>query len=243
MRPLISIALFIVLPGVVLAFWQSLIWLISEEQTVLIIGSGFLAGIICSKILSRLFPGIRVFEHELIHAIAALCFLKKINTFRFNAHQGYVEHSGGVGGELAEDIIGLAPYMLPVFALVSVLIRPLVNPDWIIWLDAWIGFCLGAHALRSFGDTVRSIRNPVFIRMDSDQYTYSDIARRGVSYSLLFIVTFSLAVHGLLFMMIFQGYNGAEIWSRIVWHHSQTFTQEIATLLSSMEQWPTFVMR
>jgi hypothetical protein len=242
MRPFIIAAIIIFLPGVFLAFWQSLVWLAATQPVATLIGLGFLCGLICDYLLRNSLPGLRVFEHELTHALAALLCLRKVNSFVVTAHQGgYVSHSGGFGGDLADDFIGLAPYMLPLLAMVSVLIRPWISVEWLTWFDLWIGFTLGGHALRGLRDTKNAIRHPVFLRTGTNEYTRSDIASRGISYSLLFIACFGLALHGLMFFMLLRGYSGATLWAQIVWQHSQWLPETLPKIMAAMPEMQTLV--
>ena len=89
----------------------------------------FLAGaavgvIVCRPLLRRL-PVLETFEHELTHAVAALCLLRGVRRFKVTWRRGgYVEHQSG--SRLGDDVIGLAPYMVPTATLAAALFTPLV---------------------------------------------------------------------------------------------------------------------
>ena len=89
-----------------------------------------LGAMVTHFILLRI-DGLDTFEHELAHALVALLFLRQITRFvSTRSSGGYVQHSGGFGGELGNHMIGLAPYYLPTFTIASVLFRPIVPMSW-----------------------------------------------------------------------------------------------------------------
>jgi len=139
MRILIGAILFIFIPGVAVAFYQSVLSIINYTYWSLALGISL--GCAIDYFFLRRIPGFSTFEHELTHALVALLFLKRITGFTATRWSGgFVEYSGGYGGKIAEHIIGLAPYSIPTLAVIMTLIRPWVQPTWYMWFDIGLGF-------------------------------------------------------------------------------------------------------
>ena len=86
----------------------------------------FAIGFVAFFIL-RLLPFIRrneemlqTFTHELTHTIVAVMFFRKIHYFHAEERSGVMGHSGGKFGQ---NFITLAPYCLPIFTYVFLLLR------------------------------------------------------------------------------------------------------------------------
>ena len=115
---------------------------------------GTVLGIFFDLAVVRRISGLDTFRHEVGHALTALVFFRRIDRFVVTRHGGEVYHSGGFGGELADDIIGLAPYTIPVLYLSSVLVRPFFLSRWFPWFDVWVGFAFGLHLWGNFRDII-----------------------------------------------------------------------------------------
>jgi len=209
------------LPGAIHAAWWGLMQLFLMEHVwppILwgISGGGVLYFFALSR--SRMLV---TFEHELTHAIVAKVFLRRVDAFVVTSDRGgSVSHSGGFGGRIADDIIGLAPYFLPTLTFLSVLFKPFVSHGTLFALLAWIGATLSYHILSG----IREIRLAWTKRRchssGSGGWVMSDIGRRGYLYSTLFIAVASLAVHGIIFSILAWDYPGIKDWARTVWQGS-----------------------
>lgn len=178
---------------------------------------GTILGLIIDQIMLRHWPGFETFEHEVTHAIVALFCLRKIRRFVVTRHGGgYVEHQGSFGGLLAEDLIGFAPYILPTFTVISVLFRPWVDLPYRPWFDGWIGFTLGFHTWSTLRETKEAWTHRAFAAAGTGETMKSDLGRRGLIFSSIYIATTTTAIHGLVLALILGGYGGFGMWYRTV---------------------------
>ncbi len=89
-----------------------------------------------------------VFGHELTHWLAAKATFHRTGAFRLGFTRGAVEIEGSSG------LVALAPYVCPVFLLLSgglaafVSLLPLSLPPWVPLATAvWLGLCLAYHGV------------------------------------------------------------------------------------------------
>ena len=85
---------------------------------------------------------IRVFTHELTHAIVGTMFFRKIISFNATRTSGVVFHSKGMVGDI---FIALAPYCLPIYTFAFLLLRLIGDESWFFVFDIIIGFTLALH--------------------------------------------------------------------------------------------------
>ncbi len=211
------------LPGVAVAFVTAGAALIQDPSILWPVVAGTVAGIVVDQFVFRRVPFIETFEHELTHAVAALMFFRRVTGFRVRGGSGAVQHVGGFGGRLGDDFIGLAPYVLPTFTVVSVLVRPFLGLAWFPWFDGWIGFTFGYHLWSSLDETRQAWTRRAFSSAADGEVTQSDIARRGFIYSFIYIATVTIAIHGVLLAILVNGYSGVPPWAREVWDTTQVF--------------------
>jgi hypothetical protein len=127
-RFLLVLIYLILLPGVLLAFFYFLRMFLFFPFRLAFFLLGSFFGIFLDKYLLHRFPKIEIFIHEFTHAFTAILFFRKINKFVLSDNAGgFVKYSGGRGGLIVDDIIGLAPYCLPFFMLFLVLFQPLIS--------------------------------------------------------------------------------------------------------------------
>jgi hypothetical protein len=238
MRLAFGSLLFLLLPGCTVALAHQLGFLWNSETILWSCLSGTCLGILADEFILRRIAGFETFEHEFTHAVAALMFFRRIHRFVVTRNGGgLVSHSGGLGGEIGDEFIGLAPYVLPTFTFLSALVRPFVPHEWFPWFDVWIGFTFGYH----FWSTAREVRlnwtAEPFPSAGTGEWTLSDIGRRGFLYSVVFIVTTGLAIHGLLLAIILRGFQGAVSWSGDVWSVTTQCVNLIVTLATQAVHW------
>ena len=195
-------------------------------------------GIFFDLAVVRRISGLDTFRHEVGHALTALVFFRRIDRFVVTRHGGEVYHSGGFGGELADDIIGLAPYTIPVLYLSSVLVRPFFWSRWFPWFDVWVGFAFGLHLWGNFRDIRSNWSKKPFIGAWSGRERMTDIAARGFVFSFIYIITISLAVHGILLAVMLEGYRGILSWGQHFWPVTKNVFESIPSLLK-VSQWIT----
>ena len=218
MRLITGAILLAFLPGVAVAFGHLAMTLWATDKILAPLAAGTVAGILLDQFLLRRWAGFETFEHELTHALAALLCLRRVENFIVTRHRGgWVRHSGGFGGELADDFIGLAPYVLPTFTAAAVLLRPFVPGSWFPWYDGGIGLSFGFHAWSTLREIRHNWSSEAFASAGTGEAVQTDIARRGFLYSLIYIVTVTLAIHGVLLAILLHGYSGVPAWGRAAW--------------------------
>jgi len=222
MKFLISAILLFLLPGASIAFWRYSVAQ-ARSDIALPLALGIIGGVLVDRYLLRRWRRFHIFEHELTHALAALMFLHPISAFVVRHDGGYIRHRGGFGGVYGDDFIGLAPYVVPTFTLLSVLTRPFVPGAWFPWYDVWVGCTFGYHLHSTYWELRGSWTSREFHLPGTSEWTKSDVASRGRVYSGLFILTVTLMVHGLMFAILFGGYGAVRPWfhtlSTVSWRY------------------------
>ena len=218
MRFLIALALLALSGGVIVSFLDFGGDLLRAGGVVIPFAAGILIGIFVDQVILRRAPAIETFEHELTHALCAMLFLRRLESFVVRrGGGGAVRHRGNFGGTFGDDFIGLAPYFLPTFTVATVLVRPVLGSQWFPWYDVAIGTTFGFHLWTTARETQGNWTGRIFPDAISGQPTRSDIAERGFVYSFLFITVSSLAVMGFLAAVLVHGYHGIPDWARVVW--------------------------
>ena len=231
-RLILALLLLALLPGVSIALISALkSFLQAPSELLFPLCIGFVIGLLLDEYLLRRIPGLETFEHELTHAFAAILFLRRITNFTVTLRRGgAVEHSGSFGGRIGDDFIGLAPYLLPTFSALTILLRPLIPEGWFPWYDGAIGFTFGFHTWSTIRETRRNWSSELFPIASSGEMVSTDIARRGHIYSIIYILTTTVAVHGLLIAVLTGGFGGLTAWASEVW----TVT---ASVISTSSEW------
>lgn len=118
-----------------LEFYKLYLWL----------GVGIVVFFIADKFIIRgKDDTIRIFSHELNHAVVSLMLFKKVHSF-------HVEESGGVvyftsGRRFSTVLITLAPYCLPLFSYTLLIARSAMLPN-LYWIaDILTGITVGFYA-------------------------------------------------------------------------------------------------
>lgn len=214
----LAVLLLFLLPGCVSAFSGALKHFWGAFAWPLPFGIGAILGAILDLAVIGRVSVLNNFFHEWVHAFTALLFFRRIDRFVVTRYRGgEVYHSGGFGGELVDDVIGLAPYTIPVFYFISVLARPLIGYPYIPFFDLLVGFTFGLHAIGSMREVWRNWTSRTFLGAWSGVERKTDIADRGFVFSFIYIVTVNLAIHGLLLSILVNGYPGILSWANVVW--------------------------
>jgi hypothetical protein len=159
----------------------------------------------------RFFPVLRTLEHELTHALVGLPFGLIPYRFVVTARDGgYVKQFSiplpfplFLVPMLGSVVMGLAPYSIPLFALVGALVLP---ADW----RPLVGFFAGYHLWCKPGEiwnnagwgTVRAVDGEV---------SHTDIRQAGHLLSLVMIPSMALLSYGLLFAAMTD--HGLDTWA------------------------------
>ena len=221
-RLLTALVLLLLLPGAALALVALAREFGRAGEPFWAVLAGALTGLALERYLLRHIPGLEVLEHEFAHALAALLFCRRITRFKVSLSRGgQVAHTAGFGGAAGDDFIGFAPYVLPTFTAVLVLLRPLLGAGPHPYLDVAVGLTLGYHTGSTAWEVGQSFTRKVFRAVDGS-LTRTDLGERGLIYSLLYILTVTLAIHGLLLAVFLHGYRGVADWARLAasssWH-------------------------
>ena len=202
------IALFII-PGSTLAFWDALLVIARDNDLWIPLVCGFATGIPVYFIVIKKIPYISTFEHELTHVLVALLFFRRIHKFTVTSRRGgQVQYSGNFGGEFGTLLIGLAPYYLPTFTLIAVLVRPVIPVEWFPWFDVFIGATFAFHFCSTPEETKQAWTKRTFAGAGDNQKTKSDIGKVGYIFALLVITGFGIFLMGLALQLIGSGYEG-----------------------------------
>ncbi len=141
-------------PGAFLCFlvasWMGAsLWRLPKDYLVSTLwGRCFLGGIGAGILLFPLWAltPLYVFGHELTHWLAAKATFRRTGALRLGFSRGAVEIEGTSG------VVALAPYVCPLFLLLSggmaafVSLLPLSFPPWLPLVTAtWLGLCLAYH--------------------------------------------------------------------------------------------------
>lgn len=216
MRFLGALFLLAIAPGAWAAFWGSGAALVHASCLWPLL-VGFALGLVLDHVLFHKVPGLETFEHELTHAIAALMFFRRVTGFSVTRHRGgYCVHTGGFGGRLGDDFITMAPYVLPTFTFLSVMIRPLLPAGVFPWFDVWIGLTFGYHILSNLREVRQSWSRNWFVS-SSGEYAQTDLGKSGLVFSFLYIPVVSLAILGLMAAVLAGGYRGIAVWATVFW--------------------------
>lgn len=112
----------------------------------------------------------QTFTHELSHTIVSLMFFRKIHSFYVAEGSGIIYHSGS--RRFGDIFISLAPYCLPYFTFLFLLLRVVGASNMLYIFDLFIGLTLAFH-LTCFISQTRSYQ--------------TDIQKHGYARSYLFI--------------------------------------------------------
>jgi len=220
-RVVVASVLVTLLPGFTLAFWDQLHEIIGNPEIAAFLLGGAILGVIFDHFLVRKAPFLATFEHELTHAIAALMFFRLVTRFVvIRGEGGYIRSMGGFGGAFGDDFIGLAPYLFPTFTFFFSLVRPALPAGWFPWFDGWVGFTFGFHLWSTVAEIKRNWHASFFQVAGATDRTQSDIGSRGFIYSTVFILSLTLAFHGVVLAVIQHDYSGFLVWLESSWSGS-----------------------
>ena len=225
---LLLIILLFFLPGLARVFPANFMDIFSNESFTWPFVIGMAVGYPISRWLNRV-SGFSTFEHELTHAFVAVLFFKRITRFVVTKNSGgYVEYSGGIQSKTANHLITLAPYYLPLFLFLFVLIRPFLSQKFFPYYDGWLGLWFTFYLMTWYEEIKRNSSSRPFRAAGSGQYSFSDITSEGHVFSFTFIVTFTLLIYNVIFTILENGYRGfhslfLSVWERSVWFYTQIF--------------------
>lgn len=173
---------------VTLAFYKNAI-LIAEIARHL---NYFLWGIAIYVILHLLFykpSTIYVFGHEAVHAGVAWLFGGKIKSFKVS------EEGGSVKTDKSNFVIELAPYFIPIYAIIITVIYFVIASSYAIngaLFIFLIGFALAFHIISTV--EILKVKQPDFVKS-------------GYFFSIVLVYIINIMVISLIFSMVFPGFE------------------------------------
>lgn len=217
-------------------FISSLVFGIKRFMNIPSIWQPFFIGLIIGGVLYhtllKRWHWLSCFEHELGHALASILLLRKITYFKATAHNGgLVNHSGG--SELGNDFIGLAPYFLPTFTVIAILVMPFLPSSWNFWKLVFIGITY-YYFIPSSVDEFKLNYSKRMFRNVQGRMTNTDIATRGYIFSTIFIVGLASALHGMIFVYLSGGLSSLPEFFSIAWETSIEFYKPLFMRLHNL---------
>ncbi|HLP71801.1 MAG TPA: M50 family metallopeptidase [Bacteroidales bacterium] len=221
------LALFI-LPGSAIAFWEGLKLLPADPAMIKFLIIGVVTGTGIYFLLLRRWNYFLTFEHEFTHAFMSLLFFRRINRFVVTGNDGgYMQHSGGFGGEFGNIMITMAPYYLPTFTIILLLFQPLIPSKFMPAFIAAAGFTFVFHFFSTSREIKQNWSADVFNPAGNSEFMKTDIARSGFVFSILFILTMTLFFDALVFWILKYSYHGFMPLVRNVIHDSLFFHKSL----------------
>lgn len=134
--------------GYSVALWKGLGTLLSEAKFFVYVGLGsvcYFGFLLLLRVFHRSIGFAHTFCHELNHAVFNVLFLNRIRSFNAHAEEGGdVEFYGR-----ANPLICLAPYSVPLFALIALSVKLFALPSAYPVIEGFVGFFVFFH-LHSF---------------------------------------------------------------------------------------------
>jgi len=149
---------------------------------------------------------LNTFEHEITHMLVGLLMFKR-------PHELHVTH--GAGGHVLIQgsnnfIITLAPYFLPTFSYLLLLVYPLLADAYHPYFFVILGLITSYHVFSTWQET---------------SLVQTDIHANGVVFSLLFIIAANIISYGFILAFILGG-----------WHAGGSFLIKGVTNLKILQQ-------
>lgn len=141
---LLALPLLLVSAGYGLAVYHGIGDLVSHARAFSYLGIGaaiYIAVLIIFRIIGRSVDFAQTFCHELNHTVFNILFLNRIRSFSASADEGgEVEYMGH-----GNPLICLAPYSVPLFALIALLVKLFAKESAFPVINGCIGFFLLFH--------------------------------------------------------------------------------------------------
>ena len=151
---------------------------------------GMVLMLVAKRILGSNFGWLETFSHELTHTVVALLLFRRVHSFHAAEDGGLVSTSGSMGRGMIP--MSLAPYCLPIFTYLLLLIRPLIGVHGIWIFDILIGLTLAFHLVCFNNQTGRH---------------QTDINRYPLLFAYGYIYLARLINACILLVAFFPGYN------------------------------------
>ena len=134
-------------------------------------------------------------------------FFRNVERFIVTKNRGgLVSHSSGFGDEFGDVAITLAPYFFPTATLGLVLAKPFFWQYWPI-IDFLVGLTFSFFFFRAISDAMYGYRCRSFVNVQG-VWSSSDVTVKGVTFSLIYMVFFSVFFQGIILAGLRGGYGG-----------------------------------
>lgn len=185
---------------------------------------GLIGGIFLYRLVRFRWSFLTTFQHELAHVTVAVICLRKVKKFVSTSSEGgYMQYARIGKTGIGDHFIGLAPYYLPVFTVLLVLLRPLLVRVVFPWYDGFLGLTLGFYLFGNVDDirgNWKSKRKRFTLFEDPRR---TDFEQSGYARSIIIIAVCWTIIWGIMFQIILHGYPGVWIWLGEVWRGSVDF--------------------
>lgn len=208
MRIFISIfSMLLLYSSVVSGHILVLLMFLHRQDSIVLAFASLCGGYICRMFVIRrwLFP---LYVHEYTHALAAKLFFRKVYSVKVTPQGGQVFHSNGFGGTWGNDMIGLAPYWLPLLVLMVALLKTFFS-DLSLAYFGLFGLVIGINGFLMITEAQQNWHKRTFRAVGSGESTMSDIGQRGFVYSFIIILSYATFIHLLLLIYSFGGSHAA----------------------------------
>ncbi len=95
------------------------------------------------RFINKNITWLETFSHELTHIVVALMFMRRVHSFQAGEGSGEVSTSGS--GHLSTVPQALAPYCLPIFTYVALLLRCIIADEALWIFDILLGITVAFH--------------------------------------------------------------------------------------------------
>lgn len=119
------------------AAWVTLGVALSAMKSLMCLGIGLVVYWTVNRFLFSTPEILKTASHELDHAVVCCLLLKKVTEFNVRERTGEIYHVGG--GMVSTVFISLAPYCLPLFSYVLLVLRVCFVADFVWVVDVLIG--------------------------------------------------------------------------------------------------------
>ena len=176
LKTLLSVVALLLIPGFAVSLWPEILKFGAFQMRHILFLSGAAVCLLAIPLLrgSHFF---RTFEHELTHLVAAKCFFARMESLKVQSSgSGEVRYS-----RQSNFIIALAPYFLPLFASIFIILSPALHPAISMYALAPAGFLLMHHLISTFSEAFTG---------------QPDIQQSGRLFSAVFIIFLGLIIYG-----------------------------------------------
>lgn len=124
-------------------FLSSKVPVLSQLELYKWVATGMLIAFIVGRYMNRNMKWLQTFSHELTHIVVALLFFRKVHSFQAEEECGAVITSSTT--EKGIIPMALAPYCLPIFTYLLLIIRSLIDFHGMWFFDIIVGITLAFH--------------------------------------------------------------------------------------------------